>query len=399
MSLFLFACFRASDPSDLGDITGNDPTAFAKSDFSEHVFYRSGLSLMHRWWLLDQGWKGPEDLGPGGVGVRSAPAAVEWQNTYADVFYLGNSTHLIHRRGAAYASGQWSWSAAEDLGGNMTGGPAVVYNPIPGSPREEVYYRNASGGIDVVFYNNGGASIPATWLFDANLYPGSGSHPSAAVLGNTTWVFWRAADGYLKYARFGVDTTPLDLDSYVEGSPAVAARWDRIDLLAKRSTSLQHRVWQESFFVGLLPQEQTNWCWAATGEMITKYWGNPVSQCVQVDHETGDKFDCCNNGSSANCNVGGSLDWTWLGFHAEGVLGTMTQAQIENQVVAQRPWHHARFESTTKHSVVGVDRLWFNDTFWVGINDPGNGGSQYLQSWAAYTSNAYFDQFNLYPLQ
>jgi hypothetical protein len=135
----------SSAPYPLGDTMTLDPTVLTTSDGSEHIFYRrSGAVLMHKQWSIGGGWGVSENLG--GY-LTSAPAAVNWQDTYEDVFYRGGGGRLKHRR-AWYGDGQWT--VEEDLGGIMTGAPAVAYNPNYDEPREEVYYRNASGGIDVI---------------------------------------------------------------------------------------------------------------------------------------------------------------------------------------------------------------------------------------------------------
>jgi hypothetical protein len=272
----------------------------------------------------------------------------------------------------------------------------VAYNPNYDEPREEVYYRNASGGIDVIItWGTGGGSAPATWLSGANMY--AGSHPSAAVMGNTTYVFWRDADSHLKYARYGVDTAPSELETYVYGSPAAAARWDRIDVLVRGTFLLMHRVWQESFHVGLIPQEQQRWCYAAVGEMISKYLQHWVHQCVWVNSNTGQSI-CCDDPTNTLCDKMGIPDWWVMGFHSESTASgtTMTKQQIESEVVAHRPWAH--LSGDPAHWVVGVDRLVFYGTFWVGINDPWppTEGDQYLETWSVYNTYVQHDDFHIW---
>jgi hypothetical protein len=45
--------------------------------------------------------------------------------------------------------------------------------------------------------------------------------------------------------------------------------------------------------VALIGQEATNWCWAASAQMIAAYWGKKSPQCRQVQAE-GHVSGCCN---------------------------------------------------------------------------------------------------------
>jgi hypothetical protein len=368
---------------DTGLLMASDPTVFTKSDGWEHVFYRDRATnhLKHFWWYGD--WGGPEDLG--GT-LASGPAAVDWQNTYEDVFYMGNNNHLIHRR-VAYANGQWT--GEEDFGGNLTSAPAVAYNPNYGNPREEVYYRNSSGGINMYAYN-GAPGVHTTWLSNTTL--SVSTHPSATVQGNTTFVYWRDSSNHLRLARYGVDTGSFDVSGGLTSSPAAAAWGDnRIDVLAtiSGSSTLQQRVWQEDYWLPLYGQQHSGWCWAATAQMISGHWGLSFPQCDQVNHATG-RTDCCWTYPyfpEDECNVAGNPDWNWLGLQLFIASPYMSKEQIETEVLAQRPWRHNYGGPGYAHSVVGVDRLQFNGTYWVAVNDPGPvpGGSMYMESWETYT--------------
>jgi hypothetical protein len=63
-------------------------------------------------------------------------------------------------------------------------------------------------------------------------------------------------------------------------------------------------VSQNSLDVTLNPQEQNQWCWAATGRMTMAYAGGDLSVITQCA-EANDAFSqtsCCTNGSSGKCN-------------------------------------------------------------------------------------------------
>jgi hypothetical protein len=87
--------------------------------------------------------------------------------------------------------------------------------------------------------------------------------------------------------------------------------------------------------VGLRPQQQTGWCWAATGEMMMSYFGKDLPQCVQANHAFG-RTDCCINptseASTTLCNQGGNPDFTFYGFSTTSTPGAMPFASLTAQV-------------------------------------------------------------------
>ena len=52
----------------------------------------------------------------------------------------------------------------------------------------------------------------------------------------------------------------------------------------------------------LIPQQQGNWCWAATAEMVASYAGVSINQCDIVNKSL-NRTDCCTN--EASCNESG----------------------------------------------------------------------------------------------
>lgn len=57
--------------------------------------------------------------------------------------------------------------------------------------------------------------------------------------------------------------------------------------------------------VQLVPQHRDWWCWAATTEMITDYYGQAVDQCQSANFVHGTPPDCC-TGCTGNCGCWGS---------------------------------------------------------------------------------------------
>jgi hypothetical protein len=87
-------------------------------------------------------------------------------------------------------------------------------------------------------------------------------------------------------------------------------------------------------------QQQSNWCWAAVSTSVAHFYEfhSTVTQCQVVNQQVG-RNDCCQNGSSSNCNVYGFLDQA-LGFvgHLDHVdSSTETYATVLGQVVTFHP--------------------------------------------------------------
>jgi len=59
--------------------------------------------------------------------------------------------------------------------------------------------------------------------------------------------------------------------------------------------------------VPLIAQHRDCWCWAATTEMISTFYGHPIKQCDSANFVHGTPPDCC-TGCSGNCPGWG---WGW----------------------------------------------------------------------------------------
>jgi len=57
--------------------------------------------------------------------------------------------------------------------------------------------------------------------------------------------------------------------------------------------------------VDLIPQHRDWWCWAATTEMISDYYGHRVDQCQSANFVHGTPPDCC-TGCTGDCPCWGS---------------------------------------------------------------------------------------------
>ncbi len=65
--------------------------------------------------------------------------------------------------------------------------------------------------------------------------------------------------------------------------------------------------------VTLRPQKDTNWCWAACGQMVMEKLGTIVTQCEQVNDKLG-RGDCCPASRPRACNCSGFPDFLKYNF-------------------------------------------------------------------------------------
>ena len=122
--------------------------------------------------------------------------------------------------------------------------------------------------------------------------------------------------------------------------------------------------------VELLPQQTDMWCWAASAEMIMKFEGHDVLQCLQANHEFG-RNDCCNNPTPNECVQGG-----WPEFEVWGFSSNKTDSgvalpfdQLQAQIIANMPvWFAWWWTGGGGHAM--VVRGYSTSLQTVYINDP-----------------------------
>lgn len=124
-------------------------------------------------------------------------------------------------------------------------------------------------------------------------------------------------------------------------------------------------------------QVQNQWCWSATTVSIAAYHdaASQWTQCSLVNAEF-QRNDCCNNGSSANCNKPWWLEapMTRTGHFAQTVNGALTPAQVGAEMVKSCPIAVATmWAGGGGHAIVVKGRYLVNGTEWVTIADPWDG--------------------------
>jgi hypothetical protein len=153
----------------------------------------------------------------------------------------------------------------------------------------------------------------------------------------------------------------------------------------------------DTLSVQLRAQEQSNWCWAASGQMTMEFLGHNVSQCTQANNRF-NRTDCCTNGSSTNCNRGGWPEYGEYDFTASVTNNTaLNWNQIKYQIHDRESpvafsWHWidnmGNYDGGHMMVLHGYIRL--DDEYFVLISDPWapNVGERRTITYAEYVSRA-----------
>lgn len=100
-----------------------------------------------------------------------------------------------------------------------------------------------------------------------------------------------------------------------------------------------------SLHVPLLPQQTSNWCWAASGQMAMQFLASSraPSQCQEANDRFG-LTTCCNTPTPSECVNGGWPEFGRYGFSAQTTSDTaLSMAQLRSEFLSNRPvafsWH------------------------------------------------------------
>jgi Papain-like cysteine protease AvrRpt2 len=157
--------------------------------------------------------------------------------------------------------------------------------------------------------------------------------------------------------------------------------------------------------VPTLPQQASNWCWAASGEMTMKFLGADVGQCTEANNRFA-LTTCCNN-NSGSCNNGGWPEYPKYGFTSTQTADTaLTWAQVQSQIYcSNKPvafsWH---WTGGGGHMMVLKGYLTVEDVQYVDVDDPEpftdlttlSGGTETIMTYARYVSDTDHTHWNDY---
>ncbi|SDZ03643.1 Papain-like cysteine protease AvrRpt2 [Evansella caseinilytica] len=146
-------------------------------------------------------------------------------------------------------------------------------------------------------------------------------------------------------------------------------------------------------------QEKSNWCWAATGSSILKYYGLSVSQC--------NFYKEAKVNSSCSANETGTITEVMRGLSSYNVgsslySGAYSFSGAKYQIDDSKPlWVRWRWSSGTGHAVVIYGYYTAMSTNYVYYMDPASGtktsmayssfvgGGNYKQTWTHTLYNVY----------
>jgi len=87
-------------------------------------------------------------------------------------------------------------------------------------------------------------------------------------------------------------------------------------------------------------QETSQWCWAASGQMVMEEAGNrTVPQCYEANQKFG-RTDCCSCPTPAACVQPGWPEWNTWGFNYKSA-NPMPWSEIVAQIDAEKPFAFA----------------------------------------------------------
>lgn len=152
--------------------------------------------------------------------------------------------------------------------------------------------------------------------------------------------------------------------------------------------------------VTLRAQEQPNWCWAASGQMVMEFLGHSVSQCTQVNNRLG-RTDCCNSPLPSGCNSTGWPEFDKYDFTYKTTSNAaLSWEDVQEQIYCKKvpiafSWH---WNGGGGHMMVLIGYVTVSGVAYVTINDPWapGVGDQRVITYAQYVSGSGYTHWNDY---
>lgn len=137
-------------------------------------------------------------------------------------------------------------------------------------------------------------------------------------------------------------------------------------------------------------QEHSNWCWAASAQMILKFHNKSVAQCSMANYSFGINYACGNttfywnsraNQGNWNYYVDDMMNYYWGSTRFYQQNGSITQSSLQTRINASKPFIMSwRWSSGGAHDVVVKG---YSGSY-VYFNDPWDGN--YTRTYAATVS-------------
>ncbi|HYV95448.1 MAG TPA: papain-like cysteine protease family protein [Chitinophagales bacterium] len=147
-------------------------------------------------------------------------------------------------------------------------------------------------------------------------------------------------------------------------------------------------------------QHQSNWCWAASGEMTMEFLGATIDQCDEANKEFG-RTDCCNTPTPSVCNDGGWPEFDKYGFKADHTTdAALSWDEVKRQIYCHKvpfcnTWH---WSGGGGHMMVISAYSVINGVSYVYLRDPlpvGTGSSRWI-TYDAYVSGSGYTHWDDY---
>jgi hypothetical protein len=122
------------------------------------------------------------------------------------------------------------------------------------------------------------------------------------------------------------------------------------------------------------PQATTQWCWAASGQMVMEYLGTNVSQCDQANARfPAANNTCCGAPTSRVCNRPQVADYHKWGFNFQKTNNAaLSKKQVMNEIDNNRPFTFTWYSPTGQwsHTMVAIGYTTESDQLFVICNNP-----------------------------
>lgn len=167
----------------------------------------------------------------------------------------------------------------------------------------------------------------------------------------------------------------------------VVLKWGAVLLVALALVGCCTPGPQTLLVVPLHGQHQSNWCWAASGQMITDYFGHPIAQCTQVNDANG-MTNCCNLPTPSACNLGGTTHIDNYGFTRTVVTTPIAYKSLQCELFSDKRAmiYDLRWDGGGGHTIVisGYDTPGGEQWLWVNNPLPVDVGNIYLLKYDDY---------------
>jgi len=321
-------------------------TSFA-DNMGEHVYFLAAGQHVHQLWWNKSAWA-DQDLTSATSGAPAATGSSLSSfsdNTGEHVYFLaaGQHVHQLWWNKSAWAD--------QDLTSATSGAPAATGSSLSSfsdNDGEHGYFLSANQHLQQMYWDN------VAW-FDQDLTSSVG--PPLGSYTQTCQTILQSGLSLTAVCNTGSGTSiNSSLSNYSFCSGDISNQNGILECATSCNPGTAGAP--QLFLVTgtqLSDQEQSQWCWAASGKMVMGYWGTYVDQCSEVNRATG-LTTCCGHlpwtipvessdvagKNCVGCNCGGSPPLASYGFTGNWNTTPLTWSQLTSQLSCQNaPFYFA----------------------------------------------------------